>query len=186
MARNNKYSVPFRRKREGKTNYHKRLKLLLGSSPRLVVRKSSRYISLQVISFTEKGDKIVASAHSRELAKLGWKAGTSNTSAAYLVGLLLASKVKKGMRCVLDLGNYASVKGCLLYAAVKGCIDGGMEVPCSEKVFPSEERIAGKHIADYAKSGKKGHQFAKYVKSGFNPETLPDHFAEIKSKIGAQ
>jgi large subunit ribosomal protein L18 len=34
------YKMPFRRRREGKTNYTKRLKLLLSRKPRLVVRKS--------------------------------------------------------------------------------------------------------------------------------------------------
>lgn len=190
MARNNKYAVPYRRKREGKTNYHRRLKLLLGDSLRLVVRKSSRNVWLQVVGFDGKGDKVVASAHSRELAGHGWKANTCNTCAAYLVGLLLSKKVNKGLTCVLDIGNYASVKGCLLYAAVKGCVDGGMSVACSDKVFPDDGRISGKHVAEFAKMLRDdktaySKQFGRYLKIGFDPEGLPSHFAVVKEKIDA-
>lgn len=188
MAKNNKYSVPYRRKREGKTDYRKRLKLLLGSKPRLVVRKSGRHISLQIIEFSPVGDRVVASAHSKELQKLGWKASTNNVSAAYLTGLLLAKKVKKVPVCILDIGNNVSVKGSVLYAAVKGCIDGKLNVPCAKAVLPSEDRISGKHVAEFAKALKSDKdkynlQFSNYVKSGFDPEKLPGHVDEIKGKI---
>ena len=67
------FKMPFRRRREGKTNYKKRLKLLLSKKPRLVVRKSLKYIRAQIVEFDKKGDKTLASAFSRELKKLGWK-----------------------------------------------------------------------------------------------------------------
>ncbi len=191
MAKNNKYAVPYRRKREGKTNYHKRLKLLLGDKLRLVIRKSCKHIMLQVVEFTPAGDKVVASAHSRELLKLGWKASTNNLSAAYLTGLLLGKKVKKDTLCILDIGSSVSVKGSLLYSAVKGCVDGGLNVPCSESVFPDAARIKGSHVAEYAKklAGDKSafeKQFSGYSKNKFNPEKLPEHFEEVKKKIGVQ
>lgn len=187
MANNNTYAVAYRRKREGKTDYKKRMKLLLGTKPRLTVRRSLKHITMQIIEFNPKGDKVTASAHSKELAKQGWKGSTNNTSAAYLTGMLLAKKAGN-KACVLDLGQQTSVKGSILYAAVKGAIDGGLNIPCSEEVFPDEKRIRGEHIATLAKTLKADkeryeQQFNQYLKNKLDPETLPKHFDEIKAKL---
>ncbi|MEM3154683.1 MAG: 50S ribosomal protein L18 [Candidatus Woesearchaeota archaeon] len=191
MATHKVYTVAYRRKREGKTDYKKRMKLLLGNKPRLVVRKSLKNISLQIIEFHPSGDKIVASAHSNELKKHGWKAGTGNTSAAYLTGLLLAKKTKKKTDCVLDIGQYTSVKGCILYAAAQGAADGGLQVPFAKETTPTMQRIRGEHIAAYAKQlkadkNKYSRQFSAYIKAQMDPETLPLHFDQTKKTIGGQ
>ncbi len=185
------YTVAYRRKREGKTDYKKRMKLLLGNKPRLVVRKSLKHISLQIVEFEPKGDKITLSAHSRELAKHGWKAGTGNTSAAYLTGLLLAKKSKTKIECVLDIGQHTSVKGCTLYAAALGAADGGLKVPFSKEILPDAKRIRGEHVANYAKQLKANKekyqkQFSKYLKANIDPEKLPEHFDQVKKSIGGQ
>ncbi|MBS3147856.1 50S ribosomal protein L18 [Candidatus Woesearchaeota archaeon] len=190
MANNATYSVPYRRKRDGKTDYKKRMKLLLGRKTRLVVRRSSKHFSVQLVEFHVKGDKIVCSAHSKELVKYGWKGSTSNSSAAYLTGLLIAKKVKTKVECVLDLGQQVSVKGSVLYALAKGAIDGGLQLSCSKEVIPSEARIRGEHVASLAKAlkankEKYAKQFAKYIKEGIDPASLPDMFDKVKAKIGA-
>lgn len=187
----NVYSVPYRRKLCGKTDYKKRMKLLLGNKPRLVVRKSLKHINLQIIEFQPKGDKVLFTANSKELTKHGWKAGTGNTSAAYLTGLLLGKKVKAKIVCVLDIGQYASVKGNILYAAAQGAIDGGLQIALSKEVVPNLQRIRGEHISQYAKKLKENKekyekQFSKYLKVNLDPETLPKHFDTIKNTIGAQ
>ena len=139
------FKMPFRRRREGKTNYKKRLKLLLSKKPRLVVRKSLKYIRAQIVEFDKKGDKTLASAFSRELKKLGWKYACDNLPAAYLTGLLIGKRaLEKGIsEAVLDMGLYPSTKGSRIYACVKGALDAGLKIPCSEDVLPSEERIKG-------------------------------------------
>lgn len=190
MATNQVYTVAYRRKREGKTDYKKRMKLLLGSKPRLVVRKSNKNISVQIIEFHPTGDKVIAHASSAELTKLGWKGHNANTSAAYLVGMLLAKKAKK-VTCVLDLGQYTSVKASVLYALAKGAQDGGLDLNCSKEIVPDEKRLRGEHVSAYAKIIKTNKarfekQFSKYLKAGLDPEKLPEHFNQIKAKIGAQ
>lgn len=191
MARNSKYTVPYRRKREGKTNYHKRRKFLTSNNPRLVVRRSNRAILLQLVEFKPSGDRVLASASSRELAKYGWKASGSSTSAAYLTGLLLSKKVKKGTSCLLDIGFAPSVKGSVLYAAAKGCIEGGLSLPCSQSVLPGDDRIMGEHIAAYAQALKSDakryeRQFGAYIKSGLDPQKFSDHVSGVKQRIVAQ
>jgi len=140
-------SVPFRRKREGKTNYYKRKKLLLSKKPRLVVRKSNKYIRCQVITYDEKGDRTIVDVTSKTLSQVGVKA-LKNTRAAYLTGYLCGKKylsLRKKTECVLDIGLQRPVNGCKVYAALKGFIDAGANVPHDPKVFPSQERIsAGK------------------------------------------
>lgn len=187
MARSNTYTVGFRRKRSGKTNYKTRLKLLSGGTPRIVIRKSLKNITAQVVEYNPSGDKVLFTAHSHELTKLGWKGALNNTPAAYLTGLLLASKVKEG-NFVLDIGLNVSAKGSILYACLKGIVDGGLSVPCSDTIFPDDSRIRGEHIAEFAKSIKDNKelyekQFSKYIKNGLDPEKLPEHFDAVKSKV---
>lgn len=185
------YTVAYRRKRKGLTDYKKRMKTLLGNKPRIVVRKSLKNFTIQIIEFKPTGDKIIASASTKELAKHGWKASGSSTPAAYLTGYLLAKKAKKKITCVLDIGQYTSVKGATLYAAALGAIEGGLDLNCSKEVIPDAKRIKGEHIAQYAKQLKTNKeqyekQFSKYIKNGLDPEKLPEHFEQVKKNIGAQ
>jgi len=137
----------YRRKREGRTNYSKRLRLLLGDKPRFVVRKSLQNMLVQVVNYETNSDKVVITAHSNELKKLGWKSNTSNIPAAYLVGYLAGKKMlAKGIKeAVVDVGLQA--KGQRIFAAVKGALDAGITIPHNKKIMPKEDRL-GKHISD--------------------------------------
>ncbi len=184
------YTVRYRRKRVGKTDYKTRLRLLKSGEKRLVIRRSLKNIWLQIIEFSPAGDKVIVSAHSRELKKLGWKAGLNNLPAAYLCGLLLGkkAKAKKVSSAMLDIGLNASVKGAVWYAAVKGVVDAGIKVPCAKEILPDDKRINGEHIAGWAKKlkdqpEKYKREFNNYLKAGIQPENLPAHVEEIKRKI---
>jgi len=192
MARGPKYKVPRRRRREGKTNYYKRYRMILSSHPRFIVRKTLRHIIVQVAIAKPEGDHIVAAAHSRELAKkYGWKGGLGNTSAAYLTGLLAALRaLKAGINYAApDIGLHAPVKGSKVFAAIKAANDVGLKVPVSDEVVPSENRIRGEHIASWAKILSEENpelfekRFSLYLSRGFNPIDLPPHFEEVKEKI---
>ena len=143
-----RYRMPFKRTREGKTDYQRRLKLLKSRRPRLVVRRSLNYITAQIVGFDKQGDKTIISAYSRQLKKLGWKFACDNLPAAYLTGLAIGKQAVKNniMEVVLDSGLYASSKGNRIYAVVKGAIDAGLNIPVSKEILPSDDRIAGKHI----------------------------------------
>lgn len=172
-----------------RTNYKKRLALLKSGKPRLVLRKTLNTIIVQVVQYNPDGDKVLVTATSKELIKLGWKGHTGNMPSAYLTGVLAAKKAKtaKVKEVILDVGLQAPAKGGKIYAALKGVSEGGLSVPHSEDVLPSDERIQGKHIANYAENIKDkpeyAKQFSKYVKNGQKPEDLPKHIDEIKSKI---
>jgi large subunit ribosomal protein L18 len=181
------YKVPFRRRREGKTDYRRRLKLLLSGKPRLVVRLTNRRVICQVIGFDAKGDRTLASADSRELQKLGWKGG-ANTSAAYLAGYLCAKKALKAgvSEAVLDIGLHTPTKGSRVFAALKGALDAGLTIQHNPEVLPPEERIRGKHLEEYAQSlppELREKRFSELLGRGLDPAKFSKHFEEFKAKL---
>ncbi len=142
--------LKLKRRLEGKTDYKARASLLKAELPRFVVRKSNSYIVSQIVKTEVAQDKVVATSNSRELEKYGWQHNKKNISASYLTGFLIARKVSKlGItRAVLDIGIHRSTKGSRIYACLKGAIDGGLNIPYSEEVLPSEERLRGVHIKE--------------------------------------
>ncbi|TRZ67976.1 MAG: 50S ribosomal protein L18 [Methanothrix sp.] len=151
MATGPRYKVPFRRRREGRTNYHSRYKLLLSKKPRLVIRKSNRNIMIQLIVAEPIGDRTLLTVSSVELHDLGYSNNAGNVSAAYLTGLLFGKRMKaQDHDCAIaDIGLHASTKGGRIYAALKGVVDAGIDVPYNPAILPSEERIRGEHIKAY-------------------------------------
>ena len=182
--------LPHRRRRELRTDYKTRLKLLRSRAPRLVVRKYLNNIQCQIIDYKPAGDVVLAAATARELKGFGWTTNTGNIPAAYLTGLLCGLRAKKTIKsAILDLGLQTSVKGARVYSALKGAIDAGLEIPHSEEILPDVGRISGKHVADYAALLKKEKptqykkMFSAYLAVNSTPENLPKQFEEVKSKI---
>eukprot|EP00050_Salpingoeca_kvevrii_P005602 m.284739 g.284739 ORF g.284739 m.284739 type:complete len:295 (-) comp11212_c0_seq1:69-953(-) len=97
-----RYQVKYRRRREGKTDYYARQRLVVQdknkyNSPkyRLVVRFSNKTVTAQIAYSKIEGDYILESAYSSELPRYGVKVGLTNYAAAYATGLLLARRVLK-------------------------------------------------------------------------------------------
>lgn len=149
MAHGPLYRVPFRRRRQGKTDYRRRLALLKSRETRVVVRTTSRNVIVQFVDYTEQGDKVVAQAQAFELKKFEY-AGTSNTSSAFLAGYLAATRAKEAgvENAVLDLGRAQPHKGGVIFGALKGVVDAGVEVPHGGDIMPSDERIRGANISE--------------------------------------
>jgi large subunit ribosomal protein L18 len=145
-----KTRINYHRKSQGKTDYKKRLTLLKSRSERLVIRRSNKYLIAQIVQYEPDGDKTIVGVSSKELQKFDWKNSCKNIPACYLTGLLLAKKAnaKKISSAILDLGLQSPAKGSRLYAVLKGVIDGNISVPCSDKIFPPEERLNGKYLSD--------------------------------------
>jgi len=186
-----KIIVPFKRKRQGKTDYRKRLRLIASNKPRLVVRRALKNIIVQIIESNPKGDKVLVSAHTNELKKnFDWKIAKRNIPTAYLTGLLAGVKAKSKNinEAILDIGLNPPTKGSIFYAALKGAIDAGLKIPHSNEILPTENRIKGEHIANYAKllsSDKEKYekQFSQYLKNQIKPEEFSQYFNAVKEKI---
>jgi large subunit ribosomal protein L18 len=188
MAHSSRYKLAFKRRKEGKTDYKARLKLMGQNKYRFVVRLSNKHIIAQIVTTKTEGDQTLIAVNSKELERLGWKAGGKNISAAYLTGFLAGKKaLKDGIEEVtMDIGLKTSLKGSKLYAVLKGAVDSGLHIPHNETVLPTDERINGEHIAKYAEalSDKEvKEKFSKYKENGIEPAKLPEHFTAIKEKI---
>jgi large subunit ribosomal protein L5e len=94
------FQVKLRRRREGRTDYRQRHKLITQDKNkyqshkyRLVVRFSNRFVQAQIVYAEISGDKVLCSAHSQELGKYGLTVGLKNYAAAYATGLLVARRL---------------------------------------------------------------------------------------------
>lgn len=99
-----RFQVKNRRRRECKTDYHARRKMVKQPKNkynckkyRLIVRFSGTKLVMQIAYATIRGDMIVAQAQSTELAKYGIPVGYKNYAAAYCTGLLIARRMLKSL-----------------------------------------------------------------------------------------
>jgi large subunit ribosomal protein L5e len=249
-----RFQTKFRRRREGRTDYHARKRLVVQDknkyqSPRyrLVVRQTNSQVICQIARSEIIGDRVEVTAMSSELPRYGLKVGLTNYSAAYCTGLLCARRMlaKLGMdkaytgaeevtgeiatttdmndagvertyfvpsldeerrpfRCVLDVGIKRTTTGARVFGALKGAVDGGLDIPHSEKRFPgydSEEksyepavhrdRIFGEHVAEYMRylqeedADRYAKQFSQYIAAGLDADKLEDMYASVHKAIRA-
>jgi len=233
-----RYQVKFKRRREGKTDYYARKRLIHQdknkyNTPkyRLIVRISNRDITCQIAYSRIEGDKVVCAAYSHELPKYGVKVGLTNYAAAYCTGLLVARRIlqKLGLdslysgctevtgeeynveplddgpgafRCFLDVGLARTTTGARIFGAMKGAVDGGLNIPHSVKRFPGysaeskifnaevhRAHIFGQHVADYMRTLEEEdqeafkRQFSKYIALGIRADDLEEIYKKAHSGI---
>jgi len=235
-----RFQVKFKRRREGKTDYYARKRLIVQdknkyNTPkyRLIVRLSNRDVTCQIAYSRIEGEHIVCSAYSHELPKYGIKVGLTNYASAYATGLLLARRLLKQLgldtlyqgsaevtgdeynvegvedgpgafRCYLDVGLQRTTTGARVFAAMKGAVDGGLNIPHSVKRFPGYDteskslnadvhraHIMGQHVADYMRSLEEEdpeafkRQFSQYIKLGINADQVEPMYKNAHSAIRA-
>lgn len=235
-----RFQVKFKRRREGKTDYYARKRLIVQdknkyNTPkyRLVVRLSNRDITCQVAYSRIEGDKIVCAAYSHELPRYGVKVGLTNYASAYCTGLLLARRLLKKLRldalyagatevtgeeytveplddgpnpfrCYLDVGLMKTSTGARVFGAMKGAVDGGLNIPHSTKRFPGydtesksfnaevhRKHIFGQHVADYMRQLSEEddeaykRQFSKYIKQGITADSMEGIYKKAHESIRA-
>jgi len=219
-----RFQTKFKRRRECKTDYAERKRLILQDKNkyrtpkyRFVVRRSHRDISCQIFSSDLTHDVCVQSAYSHELRRYGVRAGLTNYAAAYCTGLLLARRInskyslkyegvavadgedfeveadpedKAPFKALLDVGLARTTTGARVFGALKGAVDGGLNIPHNSKRFPGTE-LDGKEIKSNAETHKKyivaGH-VGDYMKklAEDDEDSFKRQFARyIKLKIGA-
>jgi large subunit ribosomal protein L5e len=233
-----RFQVKFRRRREGKTDYYARKRLVVQAKNkyntpkyRMIVRCTNKDICCQIAYARLEGDRILGAAYSHELPRYGVKVGLTNYAAAYCTGLLLARRVLQKLnldgiyegqttvdgdhftvedaadgpgafRACLDTGLARTSTGARIFGAMKGAVDGGIDIPHSTKRFPGydaeakefnaevhRKHIFGVHVADYMKhlleddedAYKK--QFSAYIKSGVTAEALEDIYKKAHAAI---
>merc|ERR1711900_155658 len=125
---------------------------------RMIVRFTNKDIICQIAYARIQGDIIMCAAYAHELPRYGVKVGLTNYAAAYCTGLLLARRLltklnlhetyvgqtnidgdmytvenikgkPRAFRAFLDVGLSRTTTGARVFGAMKGAVDGGMEVP---------------------------------------------------------
>jgi len=233
-----RYQVKYRRRREGKTDYKRRLKLTKQdknkyNSPkyRFVVRITNKNVICQIAYAKIVGDIILAAAYSHELPRYGMPVGLTNYAACYATGLLLARRVLKKLGldkhyegkdevdgelfqveemedgpkpfyALLDVGLARTSTGARPFACLKGALDGGLNIPHSEKRFrgydPEEKTydaedargfLVGEHVKDYMDEMKTEDPekyakcFAKYIEAGIEGDAMEDKWIAVHEAI---
>ncbi|MEM3415946.1 MAG: 50S ribosomal protein L18 [Candidatus Micrarchaeaceae archaeon] len=180
-------SIKQRRRREGLTDYSKRLALVKSGMLRVIVRKTNRRIIGQIAKYREEGDSILKTVTSDMLNAYGWPA-RANKPTAYLTGLLLAKRSKdlKENNFIIDAGLATFGKNSVGAAFAKGFVDGGMQLRATLSI--DENAYNCGWLSAYAKSLKESNperykrQFSSYIKDGAL-ENIKAKFDETKSKI---
>merc|ERR1712004_31699 len=132
---------------------------------RMIVRSSNTDVTCHIAYARLEGDIVICAAYSHELPRYGVKVGLTNYAASYCTGLLLARRILQkfkldsvyegntnvdgsmyavednddgpgAFRACLDVGLARTSTGAKVFAAMKGAVDGGLDIPHSEKRFP--------------------------------------------------
>ncbi|XP_047336178.1 60S ribosomal protein L5-1-like [Impatiens glandulifera] len=234
-----RFQVKFKRRREGKTDYRARIRLINQdknkyNTPkyRFVVRFSNKDIVAQIVSATIAGDNVLAAAYAHELPHYGLEVGLTNYAAAYCTGLLLARRVLKMLemddeyvgnveasgedfsvepaesrrpfRALLDVGLIRTTTGNCVFGALKGALDGGLDIPHSDKRFAGFSKeskqldadlhhkyIYGGHVAAYMRTliedepEKYQTHFSKYIKQGVDADSIEELYKKVHAAIRA-
>ncbi|KAF1815028.1 hypothetical protein P152DRAFT_456070 [Eremomyces bilateralis CBS 781.70] len=113
-----RYQVKYKRRRQGKTDYYARKRLVTQAKNkynapkyRLVVRFTNRDIICQIVSSELDGDKVFMAAYSHELKRYGIEHGLTNWAAAYSTGLLLARRTLKKLGLDEDFAGVEEADG---------------------------------------------------------------------------
>ena len=152
-----------RRRKEFKTDYKKRFALLKSGLPRVIFRKTNKYLIVQYVKSDNAQDKILLGIDSKVLLKYGWPKEESIKSipAAYLTGYLFGKKIllkrlegsPEGTavssfeeKPIIDFGMARVLHKTRVYAFILGLIDSGIKIECKKESFPEESRIKGNHL----------------------------------------
>jgi large subunit ribosomal protein L18 len=183
------YVHTLKRIRTHKTNYRKREALLISKQDFVTIKITNQNLIAQVLKPEIWGDRVKVSTHSRELRRHGWKGSLNSLPACFLVGTLLGRKaLEKGVKnAVLYVGNKPFTSR--VAACAKGIVHAGVNIPISSESFPSEHRLNGQHIADYAAKlreeniEKYNKHFSSIIREGLAPENYQTHVKEITKLI---
>jgi large subunit ribosomal protein L18 len=143
-----------RRRKENKTDYGKRINFLKGGIPRIVFRKTNKYVISEYVTSKSAQDKVELGTTSKALLEYGWPKELSgslkSTPAVYLTGFLFGKEIlaKKMEIPIIDIGMTRNIHKNKVFAFLKGLKDSGLHVKCEEGYYPDESRIKGKHLKE--------------------------------------
>merc|ERR1739838_439686 len=136
-----RFQVKFRRRREGKTDFFARKRLVVQdknkyNTPkyRMIVRSSNTDVTCQIAYARLEGDIVICAAYSHELPRYGVKVGLTNYAASYCTGLLLARRILQKFSLDSVYGGNTDINGEMYCVednddgpgAFRACLDVGL------------------------------------------------------------
>ncbi|GET00790.1 60S ribosomal protein L5 [Rhizophagus clarus] len=207
-----RFQVKYRRRREGKTDYYARKRLVVQAknkynSPkyRLVVRFTNTDVIVQIIYAKLDGDFVLTAAYSHELKKYGIKVGLTNWAATYATGLLAARRVLTKLGLADKYQGITEPDGRVAPIEeiedaprpFKAFLDVGLKrTSTGSKVFAAlkevlRKYIYGGHVADFIRSlqeeddDRYKKQFSKFIEAGIGADDLETMYKNAHANIRA-
>ncbi|KAF1889853.1 hypothetical protein Lal_00025182 [Lupinus albus] len=215
-----RYQVKFKRRRDGKTDYRARIRLINQDKNKYNTPKyrfvTNKDIIAQITSASIAGDNVLAAAYAHELPHFGLEVGLTNYAAAYCTGLLLARRVLKTLeldeeyegnveatgedysvepaetrrpfRALLDVGLIRTTTGNRVFGALKGALDGGLDIPHSDKRFAGfdkEKKELDPETLIEDEPEKYQTHFSEYIKRGIESDGLEALYKKVHAAIRA-
>jgi len=113
-----RFQTKFKRRRQGKTDYRARKRLVVQEKnkyntpkTRFVVRITNKDVICQLIRPKIIGDQVICSAYAHELPRYGMPVGLTNYAACYATGLLLARRWLKSIKLDTQYEGQVKVNG---------------------------------------------------------------------------
>ncbi|KAF1863704.1 hypothetical protein Lal_00030786 [Lupinus albus] len=215
-----RYQVKFKRRRDGKTDYRARIRLINQDKNKYNTPKyrfvTNKDIIAQITSASIAGDNVLAAAYAHELPHFGLEVGLTNYAAAYCTGLLLARRVLKTLeldeeyegnveatgedfsvepaetrrpfRALLDVGLIRTTTGNRVFGALKGALDGGLDIPHSDKRFAGfdkeKKELDAETLIEDEPEKYQSH-FSEYIKRGIEADGLEALYKKVHAAIRA-
>ncbi|GFP98725.1 60S ribosomal protein l5-1 [Phtheirospermum japonicum] len=174
-----RFQVKFKRRRQGKTDYRARIRLINQdknkyNTPkyRFVVRFTNKDIVAQVVSASITGDHVLSAAYAHELPHFGLEVGLTNYAAAYCTGLLLARRVLKKLEMADEY-------------------EGNVEDSKQLDAEVHRKYIYGGHVAAYMNTltedepEKYQTVFSQYIKKGIEADNIEEMYKKVHAAIRA-
>jgi len=116
-------------------------------------------------------------------------------------------RIYRPFKCLLDIGLARASTGARVFGALKGAVDGGLDIPHSARRFPGykkssekdakneyqadvhADKIFGGHVRDYMEKLKEvdaekyAKHFSLYIAQGLGPENLKEKYQDVHKQI---
>ena len=154
------------------------------------------------------------------MPQFGVKVGLTNYAAVYCTGLLCARRAlaklglestefdeengRRAFKAYLDVGLARTTTGAKIFAALKGAVDGGLNIPHSEKRFPGfnkeKDAVDGEimrkyifagHVSDYMRQLSEDEpeayakQFSRFIKANVTADNMEEMYTKAHAAIRA-
>ncbi|KAL0370924.1 UNVERIFIED_CONTAM: 60S ribosomal protein L5 [Sesamum angustifolium] len=166
---------------------------------------TNKDIICQILSASIAGNHVLAAAYAHELPRYGLEVGLTNYSSGHWRRYSVEpAESRRPFRALLDVGLVKTTTGNRVFGALKGVLDGGLDIPHSDKRFAGFNKdskqldaevhrkyIYGGHIASYMRTlmedepEKYQSHFSEYINRGIEADNIEEMYKKVHAAIRA-